>query len=338
MDPAIALLVAAAVATLAIKTFWPVTGWFWRFTRARLATERVLIEDALKHLFDSEYNDRMANLQSVSGALEVSGDQAAELMARLQAKELVRLDEGGYKLTAEGRSYALRIVRIHRLWESYLSSETGLGPESWHDEAERLEHTTSAEEAEALSARMGHPRYDPHGDPIPTAAGDIAPPLGRPLTELAIGELAEIVHVEDEPQTVYAQLLAEGLHPGMRVRVNEVTPQRVRFEADAEEHVLAPILAANLSVQPLPKDEVMAGPFERLSNLDLGEKATVVGLAPGLRGPERRRMFDLGLIPGTEVSPELRSPGGDPTGYMIRGAVIALRRDQADLVQVERAN
>jgi DtxR family Mn-dependent transcriptional regulator len=122
----------------------------------------------------------------------------------------------------------------------------------------------------------------------------------------------------------------------MRVRVNESTPRRIRFEADAEEHVLAPVLAANLSVIRLPRDEEMVGPFERLSGLEIGERARVVALAPALRGAERRRMLDLGLIPGTEVSPELRSPGGDPTGYSIRGAVIALRREQADNVQIER--
>jgi len=336
MQPLTSLSIALAAGVLAVVLFWPVRGWIWRAMRAMRATERVLIEDALKHLFDFEYNGREANLQSLSGALEVSGNRAAELLGRLQAQELVTVEEGGYRLLPEGRRYALRIVRIHRLWENYLSTETGLAPAVWHGKAEDLEHTTSSEEAEALSARMGHPLYDPHGDPIPTAAGDIAPALGSPLTELPIGELAEIIHVEDEPEAVYAQLVAEGLHPGMRVRVNESTPQRVSFEADAEEHVLAPILAANISVLLLPQDEEMAGPFERLSGLDLGERAKVVALSPALRAPERRRMLDLGLIPGTEVAPEIRSPGGDPTGYVIRGAVIALRKEQADLVQVER--
>jgi DtxR family Mn-dependent transcriptional regulator len=336
MDPAYALIIAIAALLAAVLLLWPVRGWLWRGLRAMRATERVLIEDALKHLFDSEYNGRIATLHSLSGALAVSGNRAAELLERLQARELVSVDEIGYRLSAEGRQYALRIVRIHRLWESYLSDETGLDPAAWHSEAEHLEHTTTPEQAEALSASMGHPRYDPHGDPIPTAAGDIAAPVGRPLTELAIGELAEIVHVEDDPQAVYAQLVAEGLHPGMRVRVNESTPQRIRFEADAEEHVLAPIMAANLSVLALAQDEEMAGPFERLSGLELGDRARVVALAPALRGAERRRMLDLGLIPGTEVGPEIRSPGGDPTGYLIRGAVIALRREQADQIQIER--
>jgi DtxR family Mn-dependent transcriptional regulator len=337
-DPVVALSVAILVVAVVGLTLWPVRGWLWRALRAMRATERVLIEDSLKHLFDAEYNGREANLHSLSGALAVSGNRAAEIVERLQAQELVSIADGGYRLSPEGRQYALKIVRIHRLWESYLSDETGLEPAAWHGEAEYLEHTTSPAEAEALSESMGHPLYDPHGDPIPTASGDIAPPLGRPLTELENGELAEIVHVEDEPPAVYAQLVAEGLHPGMRVRVNESTPQRVRFEANAEEHVLAPIVAANLSVLPLSRDEEMAGPFLHLSALEVGEEATVVALAPALRGPERRRMLDLGLIPGTVVAPELRSPGGDPTGYRIRGAVIALRREQADHVQVERVH
>jgi DtxR family Mn-dependent transcriptional regulator len=296
----------------------------------------VLIEDALKHLFDFEYKERIANLQSLSGALAVSGNRAADLLSRLQERELVGFDGDGYRLTPEGRKYALRVVRIHRLWERYLAEETGLGPDDWHSEAEVREHTTSPEEAEKLAVSLGHPRFDPHGDPIPTAGGDIAPLEGRPLTELEAGELAEIVHVEDEPDAIYAQLVAEGLYPGMRVRVIESGPQRIAFEADAEEHVLAPILAANLSVLALPREEEMPGPFTRLSSLDLGERATVVALSPVLRGAERRRMLDLGLIPGTEVTAEIRSPGGDPTGYRIRGAVIALRREQADQVRIEQ--
>ena len=111
---------------------------------------------------------------------------------------------------------------------------------------------------------------------------------------------------------------------------------RLRFEANAEEIVLAPVLAANLSVAPLPEDVEMPGPFESLSELSIGQQARVVAISPTLRAPERRRMLDLGLIPGTVVQAELRSPSGDPTGYRIRGAVIALRQDQASQIQIER--
>ncbi len=337
-DPVIALTLGIAVIAGSVLLFWPDRGLLWRWLRGARATERVMIEDALKHLFDFEYKERIANLQSLSGALTVSGNRAAELLRRLQEQELVGFDGDGYRLTPEGRKYALRVVRIHRLWERYLSEKTGLAPLDWHQEAEIREHNTSPEEADRLSASLGHPRFDPHGDPIPTAAGDIVPLQGRPLTELAVGELAEIVHVEDEPDAVYAQLVAEGLYPGMRIRVNESTPQRIAFEADDEEHVLAPILAANLSVLSLPQEDEddKTEPSQRLSALAVGDVGRVVSLSPVLRGPERRRMLDLGLIPGTEVSVEIESPSGDPTGYRVRGAVIALRREQAEQVRIER--
>ena len=338
LSPTLALFLGSTLIAITVALFWPDRGIFWRLRRAFQASERVQAEDALKHLFDCEYKGREANLQSLSGTLAVSGNRAAELLSELEAEELVQPTGTGYTLTPAGRTYALRVVRTHRLWERYLSDETGLDPEIWHREAELREHTLSEQETEELAARMGHPRFDPHGDPIPTAGGDIAPPAGVPLTQLPTGEIAEIIHIEDEPDAVYAQIVAEGLHPGMRVRVNEVTPQRILFEADAEEYVLAPIVAENLSVAVLPTEVEMEGPFERLSSLELGDRARVVAIAPTLRPRERRRMLDLGLIPGTEVTAEIRSPSGDPTGYRIRGAVIALRADQAEQIQIERAS
>ena len=83
-------------------------------------------------------------------------------------------------------------------------------------------------------------------------------------------------------------------------------------------------------------DEQAPGSFERLSGLELGEHAVVVGISGLCRGQPRRRLLDLGIVPGTIVTAELRSPSGDPTAYRIRGAMIALRREQADLIQVER--
>lgn len=335
IHPAWALSLAVFSGALVYVLFRPVHGLLWRGLRALRSSERVQIEDALKHLYDGEYHGTECSLMSLAGALGLSANRAAELLARLEALKLVTSAGMVYHLSAEGRSEALRVIRIHRLWERYLAEETGLSPTEWHAEADRKEHALSVEEADALAASMGEPRFDPHGDPIPTASGEIPPPRGKLLTELAAGDMAEIVHVEDEPEAVYAQLVAIGLHPGMRVRLLEATPQRLRFEADTEEHVLAPVVASNVSVMPIvaPAPEEA---FERLSSLDLGQEAQVTGLSVLCRGVERRRLLDLGVVPGTVVSAELRSPGGDPTAYRIRGAMIALRRAQADLVHVQR--
>ena len=335
IDPWVALEVAGLVAAAFALLFWPVQGLWWRWLRGFRATGRVRIEDALKHLYDGESRRSPCTLQSLSGALSVSGNRAAEIVARLEQLDLVRSSGDHYLLTPDGRSYALRIIRVHRLWERYLSDETGVDAAEWHIQAEDREHRMSPEETEALAARMGFPRFDPHGDPIPTSTGEIIPPPGRPLTDLSAGEVSEIVHVEDEPRALYEQLLAEGLHPGMRVRVLEVSPRRVRFEADDEEHVLAHVVAANVSAVPLREVERAEGPFSRLSSLDPGERATVIGISGACRGPERRRMLDLGILPGTIIEAEMRSPGGDPVAYRIRGALIALRQEQADLIHVE---
>lgn len=73
---------------------------------------------------------------------------------------------------------------------------------------------------------------------------------------------------------------------------------------------------------------------ETLAALEPGEQATVVGLSPNCRGLERRRLMDLGLLPGTVVAAEMRSPVGDPTAFRIRGALIALRGEQAANIRI----
>lgn len=337
IGPLLSLTAVTAVLALAVALFWPVRGLFWRGRRLVRSSERVRIEDALKHAYDCEYRKTPCTLHSLAGALSLSGSRAATLIARLEELRLVEEAGGAYRLTADGRSDALRVVRIHRLWERYLSDETGLDPTEWHAQADEREHSTSPQEAESLAVRMGEPRYDPHGDPIPTAEGEIAPRRGLPLSEAAVGAVAEIVHIEDEPASVYAQLVAEGLYPGMRVRLVEKTPRRVRFEGDAEEHVLAPVLAANLTVLVLDEEPADEGTFRSLSSLAPGESARVINLSALCRGLERRRLLDLGIVPGTRVEAELSSPSGDPTAFRVRGALIALRREQASLIHITDA-
>jgi DtxR family Mn-dependent transcriptional regulator len=336
LSPALLLLLALAILVMGVLLFWPPHGFWWRWRRGLLATERVLLEDALKHLHGCEFAELEATLDSVAGALGVDRDRAAELLALLQSEGLATVSHGRWTLSSEGRSYALRVVRTHRLWERYFSEETGVPAAEWHAQAEIREHRTTSEETEELSARLGHPRFDPHGDPIPTRDGGmpvVAP--GTPLPQLAPGSLAEIVHVEDEPEAVYKQLIAEGLHPGMRVLMLEVGPERIRFEADAEEHVLAPVVAGNLSVRERPREE-MPRSYESLAALGPGEIGIVVSLSPAIHGIERRRLLDLGLVPGTEVAMVRRGPGGELAAYRIRGAVMALRDDQAGQVRIER--
>ncbi|MBK5107283.1 MAG: metal-dependent transcriptional regulator, partial [Anaerolineales bacterium] len=230
----------------------------------------------------------------------------------------------------------LRIIRAHRLWEEYLAEHTGFSEAEWHDQAEKYEHLLSAEETKDLAQQLGNPVYDPHGDPIPGPSGQFKHHSGQPLNAMDLETPLRIVHIEDEPEDIYAQLVAEGITPGMFARLVENSPHRVRFWIGDEEHLLAPIVAANISVVPIPEQKIEQLQLGiPLNNLNPGEQGRVVALSPRLRGADRRRMMDLGILPGTTIEVEMTSPSGDPTAYKVRGALIALRKEQAQLIRVE---
>lgn len=335
-NPANALLAFAVAVTLVCILLWPNRGLFWQWLRTRNARQRVLIEDALKHLYDCQYHRRLATLQSLSGVLGISGNRAFELLVLLESLGLVRSTNEGPELTADGCRYAFQVVRTHRLWEQYLADHTGVAAAMWHREADNCEHLLTRDEVEDLAEKLGNPRFDPHGDAIPSATGEIAPAVGQPLISLNPKDLATIVHVEDEPAAAYSELVARNLVPGMRIQMIENSSERVRFFADGEEQTLHPVAAANLTVVVFPADDNGIPAVERLSALQPGEKGTVDHISPACRGIQLRRLLDLGFVPGTVVETELRSPSGEPTAYRVRGSLIALRKQQAGQICVRR--
>lgn len=335
VNPLVALLIGVGVLVLSALLFWPQTGLLWRLQKRRELTEKVLIEDTLKYIFKCERNQKTATVESLAGALSTSLGQASEILAITQSRGLLKLNENSFSLTDAGKKTATQIVRAHRLWERYLADATGFEEEDWHQQAERLEHKLSTAELDRLSASLGYPTHDPHGDPIPTKRGDYVTHGGLPLSDLGMHIPARIVHIEDEPDVIYAQIVAEDLHLRMVVEVDEVNANRIQFWSEDQEHVLAPIVAANISVIPLAAevhDPMIEG--VPLDTLKPGQAGVVTGISSLSRGVERRRLFDLGIIPGTEIMVEMVNPGGDPTAYRIRGTVIALRSVQARLIKV----
>ncbi len=337
MPESLTLVLITALLGLGCLLFWPGRGLVPAWRRGRRMTRQIRREDALKHIQQCEISDHAPTVHSLAGALGVAANEAAEILAELQAGRLLQLERGEIRLTTAGRTLALQVLRAHRLWERYLADQTGYPEVEWHGRAEEYEHRLSPADTDALAAQLGHPTHDPHGDPIPTAEGELARQVGVPLTTASLDQPLRIIHIEDEPEIVYAQLVAEGLHPGMQVRITEISAQRVCLWADGDEHVLAPMVAANLSVVPLPRaarvEEIVGEP---LSSLKPGEEGKVLILSRRCRGQERRRLLDLGVLPGTVIRAEMRSPNGDPTAYRIRDALIALRAEQAEVIRVQR--
>jgi len=330
-------IITIAGVILVAFLFWPQGGLLSRLRRSRQYAQRIQIEDALKYIHGCEMESQHATVESIAGVLQTSTNQVSELLAKMEKAQLLRYEDGQLKLSPKGKRSALHILRAHRLWERYLADETGFEEAEWHDLAEKREHFLTAEEIDHLAGQLGHPTHDPHGDPIPDAMGDFVSHGGEPLPTFEAGKNLRIVHIEDEPSMIYAQLVAEGIYPGMHVQIIEKTHERIRFWADADEHILAPIVAHNLSVvlEPDEEREGTALPCQTLVCLDLGERGTVLGISPACRGAERRRLLDLGVLRGATVQAEYRSPSGDPTAYRIRDALIALRKEQAKYIFIE---
>jgi DtxR family Mn-dependent transcriptional regulator len=200
--------------------------------------------------------------------------------------------------------------------------------------ADRVEHELTLDEVDALSAKMGDPVFDPHGDPIPSAAGTVQLPAGRPLCSIPDSTMVRIVHIEDEPESTYRLLRDAQLQSGMIVTIVGSSPDGIELDTGVTRCSLAPLVAANVTVQPVEEGVADRISLRRLSALACGEEARVTDLSPACRGVERRRLLDLGLVPGTIVKAEFASPARDPVAYRVRGALIALRTQQADMIHI----
>lgn len=331
-EPLVLLIIGILVMLIFGLLFYPNKGIISVWKKSRYTNKKILIEDALKYLYNCEYNGINCSLNSIAGNLSISADEATDIIARLESMGLVSAKKDELNLTSDGRSYALRVIRVHRLWEKYLADETSVKENEWHQKAEEIEHTLTIEQTDQLAAQIGNPVFDPHGDPIPSASGELPSKKGKLLTEMNVGEFANIIHIEDEPNAIYSQLLAEGLYPGMQIRMIELSDKRIKFVANGEECILSPLIAKNVTVGIFQLEKPYEGKFKALSSLKIGEHGTILGIGKALRGQQRRRLMDLGIVPGTKIEAELESLTGDPVAYRVRGTTVALRKQQTDKI------
>ena len=322
------------ITAVVLITFIPRIGLYARYLSWRAARQRELVEDALKHLLDREQSGRHASPESLAGTLGLARVKTIDLIASMEMQGLLESRGTELHLTTEGERWAMHVVRAHRLWERYLADEARMPLEKVHTEAHRREHKSTAAQLDELEAALGHPSQDPHGDPIPTREGRLSSAESTPLTGWEKDSPGRIVHLEDEPAIAYQQILATGLRLGQTVRILESSPQRYVLSDGENEYRLAPAVAANVCLAPLPEGALPPAGAISLNELEQDRRAEIVNLDEAVQGFTRRRFLDLGLTPGTEIYPELGNFFGDPRGYRVRGTLIALRHDQAAQIWV----
>jgi DtxR family Mn-dependent transcriptional regulator len=301
-----------------------------------LKKTKTQVEDILKLLYHVNESGKSAGISELSNALRIKTSRILFLVEHMSSLGLVEVIGPDLKLTESGVDYALRIIRVHRLYEKYLSERTGFDKLEWHQRAEKMEHQLSTSQTEELARKLGFPRFDPHGDPIPTAKGELVEVVSLPLSSFKEGVEGKIVHIEDEPEVIYRQIINKGLHVGSQLKVLRSDDRDIHFYSEGKEYSMSSLVAANINVVELTEEEIFEENSTRLADLKQGENAKVIGISKECRGPARRRLLDLGFIPGTELVAEMVSPMNNPKAFLLRNTLIALRDDQAEFVLVEK--
>jgi len=334
--PLTSLAIFFGICLILFIVFRPKKGLFFLLKAMYHQNDKTIMEDILKFLYHNQTSNNSITTTDLTNTLNFSNSLIIESLNKMMDNNLIVLEKDSYKLTSNGNEYALQIIRAHRLWEKYLSEKTGFHKKEWHERAEKKEHELNETEINKLSNLLGNPKFDPHGDPIPTKKGKIVSKRGVILSSIKENTIGKIIHIEDEPDIIYKQILAENIHLYSVIRVIENNNTRVVFHSEGEQFVLAPIVAGNITVSVLEKNDIQEENIERLSSLKLGKTAEIIGMSKECRGESRRRLLDLGFVKGATVSIDLLNPLGDPKAYLIKGTSIALRKDQAAKILIKK--
>lgn len=188
------------------------------------------VEDFLKAVYVLQIPTEDKELVRVSTtalaeALNILPPSVTDMARRMADAGLVDYKRYyGVRLTTQGESVALKVIRRHRLIETYLVEHLGYALHEVHDEAERLEHAVSDRFIEAIARRLDNPTFDPHGDPIPTIDGEISSPDLISLAELGVKNKGIVSRFIAENDDMLQHIIARGFQLGVTVKVLEVDP------------------------------------------------------------------------------------------------------------------
>lgn len=215
-----------------------------------------VFEDYLTAVFKSEEWDDPATTSDLSSLLRVTPSTVSATLKRLSREDYIDYEPyGRFSLTESGRAIAVGVLRRRRIIETYLAQELGLSPDEVHGEADLLEHAVSPRVLERMSAAVGNPSFDPHGDPIPGPDGQMPAPVEEtsvPLLQLSVGESATVTRIRDSDPAVVRYLTGRGITVSAELRMIATAPSigTVTVEVDGTQRDLPEPVSAAVRVRP----------------------------------------------------------------------------------------
>ena len=180
------------------------------------------VEDYIKHIYlvAEESGHDEVSMGRVAEALGVVPGTATTMVKALSDADLLNYAPRiGVSLTHQGRLLALHVLRRHRLIEQFLVEVLGFDWSEVHEEAEQLEHVVSDLLLERIDEYLGHPTVDPHGDPIPSAAGEMLIDNLNSLLDCPLNTEVSVARISDQDTNFLQYISRAELNPGVRVTV-----------------------------------------------------------------------------------------------------------------------
>ncbi len=211
-------------------------------------------ENYLKAIFKiSEKEAKAASTNAIAAELQTTAASVTDMLKRLAEKNLIAYEKyRGVELSGEGNRLATALIRKHRLWEVFLVEKLGFAWDEVHDLAEQLEHVQGDDLVDRLDNFLGHPKFDPHGDPIPDALGRWAFRPQSLLATLKPGDRGVVTGVDDHSPAFLQYLDQLGLTLGAQLELIERVPYdqslRIRTQ-DGREITLSEKVGQNLYIK-----------------------------------------------------------------------------------------
>ncbi|PVY40841.1 metal-dependent transcriptional regulator [Pontibacter virosus] len=193
-------------------------------------------ENYIKAIYKlSDGGTREVNTNAIADALDTKAASVTDMLRKLSAKGIADyVKYRGVTLTERGERVALQIIRKHRLWEVFLVEKLKFNWDEVHEMAEELEHINSDLLIRRLDEFLGYPKFDPHGDPIPTENGEMNTKQQRLLAELEVNSSGTVVGVNDS-QPLFLQYLDKmGIFLGAKIKVIDKIPYDNSLEINLE--------------------------------------------------------------------------------------------------------
>lgn len=188
-------------------------------------------ENYLKAIFHLQEKEGTVTTNALAEKLQTKPASVTDMMKKLSAKKLLHYKPYyGFSLSADGKKIALFIVRRHRLWEYFLSEKLKFDWNEVHTLAEELEHVSSRQLIDRLDQYLGHPQFDPHGDPIPDSKGKIKNLNKISLLELPFHQIAEVRQVTNQSREMLEILEHKNIGIGTKLEVKKHFPFDHSFE------------------------------------------------------------------------------------------------------------